>query len=485
MKKEFFLFKNCLLIIFLLFSALLQGQQKASLVIRTAPDKAFQYWFSGTGYLSDYEQGYARAEKGKTNGEGIFSCEFSVDTPVTLNLGGLNKTIMSVLPVYLTPGSRDTVVLTDQSVVFEGTNADFNRCLQVTEAFLDVCNQFLIGRPSPDALFQTKSQSEFSRLLNQKRKETEIQLQQSGTTPTFLAEQMAHVDLARRMAFMYKVSFHIPDSLQTAGWQQELKRILDEPLDSPYFSSFREIYFFVSILSSLDYKVERGTFQDFKALSVENLDRLATRLSGNNLACAWATLINDDISRKSNNPVIPVLYNRLMERFPDNRYQSFLAAGVEENIRFNETKATDVSDPEYQILPCDSTFRSLTDVVKPLKGKVVYVDIWATWCVSCRAQFPYIAKMKEKTKGLDVVYLYISTDKPKDKEKWEKSIRHYEMKGYHLLAEPALAKALYQEFGNYVPHFMIIDKEGKLVERNAPAPEQLDALYEQLVRWSK
>src|SRR5678816_4115895 len=45
-----------------------------------------------------------------------------------------------------------------------------------------------------------------------------------------------------------------------------------------------------------------------------------------------------------------------------------------------------------------------------LKGKVVVVDFWATWCVPCRKEIPEYVKLREKLKGLDVEFVGVTFD---------------------------------------------------------------------------
>lgn len=463
----------------------LPAQHKASLTLTTLPDKEFMYWFSGTEYLSDYEQGFARSTAAKTDRTGLFFMEFSIGKSVTLNIAKMNQTIMTVLPLHFTPGSRDTVAISEECITFRGTNADYNRCLQKTEQYLDYCNQLIIRKPGNDLLLQTNSLPEFIKLLDGKKTEAEKKIKGSGLEAAFVDEQLTHLDLGSRLAFMYKILFYVPDSLQTADWKKALENWMDKSVDTPYFSSFREVSFLLDALLALDYKLENGNLENIRKASFDSFERLAKYLNGKNLEYAWASLINEDICYKTYDPIVPELYDLLKERFPGNTYQSFLEAGIEENHRFNAAMIADASDSDYHILPCDSSFHSLADAMKSLKGKVIYVDLWATWCGSCLNEFPYLPRIKEKVKDLGIAFLYISTDKPENKERWEKSIRHYKLKGYHLLASPALSKAIYKEFGNYIPHYLIIDKAGNIVERNAPALKQTDTLYEKLARWSK
>jgi thiol-disulfide isomerase/thioredoxin len=48
-----------------------------------------------------------------------------------------------------------------------------------------------------------------------------------------------------------------------------------------------------------------------------------------------------------------------------------------------------------------------------LKGKVVVVDFWATWCTPCRKEIPEYVKLREKLKGLDVEFVGVTFDSAK------------------------------------------------------------------------
>jgi len=104
-----------------------------------------------------------------------------------------------------------------------------------------------------------------------------------------------------------------------------------------------------------------------------------------------------------------------------------------------------------------------------LKGKIVLVDVWATWCAPCKAEIPYLKKLEEEFKGLDVAFVSVSVDKKEDREKWTKFIEKEELGGIQLFAGE------YKSFDDFykvnaIPRFMVFDKEGKIVNIDAPRP---------------
>ena len=55
-----------------------------------------------------------------------------------------------------------------------------------------------------------------------------------------------------------------------------------------------------------------------------------------------------------------------------------------------------------------------------MRGKVVLVDFWATWCAPCLAEFPVIAKFYEKHRAEGFEVIALSVDKPRDKAKMQR-----------------------------------------------------------------
>ena len=69
------------------------------------------------------------------------------------------------------------------------------------------------------------------------------------------------------------------------------------------------------------------------------------------------------------------------------------------------------------------------------KGKVVLVDVWATWCSPCRKEIPHLKNLKKEMHGTDVVFLGVSVDEAKDKQKWLDFIETEGLKRYPTLSQ--------------------------------------------------
>lgn len=125
----------------------------------------------------------------------------------------------------------------------------------------------------------------------------------------------------------------------------------------------------------------------------------------------------------------------------------------------------------------DFTFKTLEGKdmkLSDLKGKVVYMDFWASWCGPCKGEMPHAKKIKEHFQGKDVVFLYVSIDEKE--EAWKRGIEAMSISGIHTRTpgwKGEIAE-LYQI--QSVPAYFLIDKKGKFVSDRTPRPSQSEEL---------
>ncbi len=101
------------------------------------------------------------------------------------------------------------------------------------------------------------------------------------------------------------------------------------------------------------------------------------------------------------------------------------------------------------------------------KGKLVLIDMWATWCGPCRGEEPFWEKLNEEYKGKAIAFVGVSTDQ--DKSKWETYIKEKALKGVQLHGGPS--NAISQAYKiNAIPRYLLIDKKGNLITPDSPRP---------------
>lgn len=111
------------------------------------------------------------------------------------------------------------------------------------------------------------------------------------------------------------------------------------------------------------------------------------------------------------------------------------------------------------------------EYIKESANKVIYVDLWASWCMPCRAAMPSSIQLREDYKDDPINFVYISIDaKYTD---WERASKDESLSDYvnsFLLLSPKTA-ALPKEIAlTTIPRYLIFNKKGALVFDNAPAP---------------
>ena len=127
-----------------------------------------------------------------------------------------------------------------------------------------------------------------------------------------------------------------------------------------------------------------------------------------------------------------------------------------------------------------------------LKGKVVLLDFWASWCVPCRKSNPHVKALYEKyrKKGFDVVYVADNDSRPEEALKAidQDGIRkyHHVLRGLKTLKDANGKMTGYDKSEDvseqYAIHFLptkyLIDREGKIIGK--VTDEELDAKLKEI-----
>lgn len=135
------------------------------------------------------------------------------------------------------------------------------------------------------------------------------------------------------------------------------------------------------------------------------------------------------------------------------------------------------SDYSNQIHYITDTTGDFDGLIKKFKGRVIYVDMWATWCRPCRQELKQakdIANFQRFAVKDNIVILYICLDG--DGRNWKTFINRNDLFGYHVLVNRRLDDDLHTKFaiselrrgkikkGFYIPRHLIIDKKGFIAD---------------------
>jgi len=122
--------------------------------------------------------------------------------------------------------------------------------------------------------------------------------------------------------------------------------------------------------------------------------------------------------------------------------------------------------------------QSITDIIlensqqktislSALKGRVIFVNVWATWCPPCLAELPSINQLhKELAKNKNIVFLLVNADGDLNK-----SLEFMTNHQYDLPVFKAVVDMPAGMFGNSIPSTIIINKKGQIVFRHEGAAD--------------
>jgi thiol-disulfide isomerase/thioredoxin len=119
---------------------------------------------------------------------------------------------------------------------------------------------------------------------------------------------------------------------------------------------------------------------------------------------------------------------------------------------------------------------------KSYEGKYLFIDIWATWCVPCRKEIPYLEQLKQKYTGRSIEFISVSTDKNVDA--WKKFIESTDSKDqFHSIQDNV--SSVNKVYGaDLIPAFVLIDPRGKIVNPTSfrPSDPALGLLLDELLK---
>lgn len=120
-----------------------------------------------------------------------------------------------------------------------------------------------------------------------------------------------------------------------------------------------------------------------------------------------------------------------------------------------------------------------------LKGKLIYIDFWASWCGPCISALPKAKKLIKALPKEKCVYLFISLDK--DFESWKRFLADQNIDNYkyNFMISDQNKSGFIKNMGvNLIPKYFLYDQNGKLISKNFAGPEAKD-IYNLLMKQVK
>ncbi|MDA9908280.1 TlpA family protein disulfide reductase, partial [Flavobacteriaceae bacterium] len=109
--------------------------------------------------------------------------------------------------------------------------------------------------------------------------------------------------------------------------------------------------------------------------------------------------------------------------------------------------------------------------LEDLAGKIVYIDVWATWCGPCLREIPALKSLENDYHNKNIAFVSLSIDEKKDYQKWRTMIADKELTGIQLMADNNWNSSFVTSYGiKGIPRFILIDTVGNIINSDAPRP---------------
>ncbi|MES2830075.1 MAG: redoxin family protein [Bacteroidota bacterium] len=273
---------------------------------------------------------------------------------------------------------------------------------------------------------------------------------------------MAKVKIGYRYAFLFYYTLYVAD--KTALPEQFFQNANQISFDKD------ELLYLQDYRSTLSLKYI-GSKRTDQSSNLSSLYQDINKLKGSTKNYATALLAGNYAVKqaKVDSAMLRKIFDNLAKKKLDSSYTAYLRDKEMKYFIIGQPLPQDVLDETFLTNYESDNEVSLATILDTYKGKALYIDLWASWCIPCRDDIAKstIAKNKLAEKGIQ--YLYVSTDT--DSEKWRKGAKEDKITDNQFRLLPGKFKK-FKDFTSLgaIPRYILLDNKHHVVNLFAPRP---------------
>jgi thiol-disulfide isomerase/thioredoxin len=209
-------------------------------------------------------------------------------------------------------------------------------------------------------------------------------------------------------------------------------------------------------------------------------------LTGKALELFQATFLSLTAFQANHEKELIALFDQFEQDYPNSEYTEYIRPLTDEIVRYHQAIEKPF-DESMHFADGYEHINTLEEAIRLLKGKKIYIDIWATWCSPCKEEFKHQQELKKILDRQDIQQLYISIDTDDRDRQWKEAVKFYGLSGTHIRAGENLSMDLYKRFDKKakppyiaIPWYILVDENGNIVKEHADTPSDIVGKPERL-----
>ncbi len=163
-------------------------------------------------------------------------------------------------------------------------------------------------------------------------------------------------------------------------------------------------------------------------------------------------------------------------------YDSISSGFFETNVLIEKFRLGEKVSTDMNFMSISGEEVSFKELMNDYRGRLVYIDFWASWCRPCIASFPASKELRTSYSNKDIIFFYLSIDD--EYENWKNMAKKFDLGKHSYWISNKFTSELYKELAvERIPRYLLFDNTGGLVHKFAPGPQknELKALFDELL----